>query len=102
MLLGRMSHSLDDLESSENSHGGSASSLFFAETLVIDRVLSEGVRSVMSIYPREFIIDYVKKQYVPLAFRARCISCVLRKEKVKYIDVHRCLYTSNFFCIYWR
>lgn len=49
MLLGRMSHSLDDLESSENSHGGSASSLFFAETLVIDRVLSEGsVRSCPS------------------------------------------------------
>lgn len=37
------------LDSSENRHGDSASSLFFAETLVIDRVLSEGsVRSCPS------------------------------------------------------
>lgn len=70
MLPGRISHSLDDLETSENSHGDSASSLFFAETLVIDRVLSEGSVRSCPIYPREFIIGYVWRQYGLLILRA--------------------------------
>jgi hypothetical protein len=70
MLPGRISHSLVDLETSENSLGDSASSLFFAETLVIDRVLSEGSVRSCPIYPREFIIGYVWRQYGLLILRA--------------------------------
>lgn len=46
----------------------------FAETLVIDRALSEGSLRSCPIYPREFIIDYVMEVVRTICTREEVIQ----------------------------